>query len=121
MGLIDICPDLHEVSSNVLFQIIKLSSSPLFGKNFLVVDSYGRGSTSTAGDAYKQSVFSGLGSAYNNYGLNIAFVDLGELLAAAITDPESFGYEDVGPCTVDETTTVGQCSSPNSTVFYISE
>lgn len=113
--------DLSEVSSNVVFQILKLSSSPLFGKNFLVVDSYGRGNTTAKGDAYKLEVFHGVNSVHNAYNLNMAFADLGSLINAAVSDPASFGFESVGPCTVDETTTVGQCDNANATVFYMTE
>ncbi|KAF8891175.1 hypothetical protein CPB85DRAFT_1441064 [Mucidula mucida] len=113
--------DLDAVNSNIMFQILKLSSSPLNGKNFLVVDSYGRGNTSEAGDAYKLALFQGVGSAYNNMGLNVAFADLGNLINAAVADPESFGYESIGPCTVDDTTTVGECDNANSTIFYITD
>ncbi|KIY71457.1 carbohydrate esterase family 16 protein [Cylindrobasidium torrendii FP15055 ss-10] len=113
--------NMTDAANNVVFQILKLSSSPFYGKNFLIVDSYGRGTTSEAGEAWKQEIWTGARTAYNALDISLAFADLGELLDAVVAAPTDFGYENVGPCTVDAETTEGQCSSPNTTVFYIED
>ncbi|KIY73365.1 carbohydrate esterase family 16 protein [Cylindrobasidium torrendii FP15055 ss-10] len=111
--------DLADAADNVVFQILKLTSSPFFGKNFLIVDSYGRGNTSDAGEAWKTEIWKGARTAYNTEDISLAFVDMGGLITSMVSSPADFGFENVGPCTVSEDTIEGQCSNPNTTVFYI--
>ncbi|KAK0475447.1 carbohydrate esterase family 16 protein [Armillaria novae-zelandiae] len=107
--------DFPNTASNVIYELLLMTDSPLFAKNILVVDNYGRGN-------YKQSVFDGLGTLYSKRGANVGFVDLGNLWAAVLgTNPgcEAFGYVSAGACTVDDTTTEGQCDNPDETFYYI--
>lgn len=97
-----------------------MTSSPLYAKNILVVDSYGRGEQTTAGDDYKQELFDGL-STLSSQGTNVAFVDMGEFFSDVLSDVQAAGFEDVGPCTVSASTTAGECSNPDETVYYIEE
>ncbi|SJL18739.1 uncharacterized protein ARMOST_22339 [Armillaria ostoyae] len=109
-------------ANNVIYELLLMADSPLFAKNILVVDNYGRGNVTSYGNEYKQSVFDGLGTLYSNRGANVGFVDLGNLWAAVLgTNPgyEAFGYVSAGACTVDDTTTEGQCNNPDETFYYI--
>ncbi|KAG7442569.1 uncharacterized protein BT62DRAFT_935864 [Guyanagaster necrorhizus] len=109
------------IASDVLYELLLMTDSPLFAKNILVVDNYGRGNVTSYGNEYKQNVFDGLGTLYER-GVNVGFVDLGNLWAAVLgTNPgyEAFGYVSDGACTVNATTTVGQCDDPDETFYYI--
>ncbi|KAG6812632.1 hypothetical protein H0H92_001715 [Tricholoma furcatifolium] len=111
--------DLDLAAQNIAYEILVLSSSPTFARNFLIIDNYGRGTETAAGQAYKQEVFSSI-PALLNLGLNVAFVDFYPLWNAVLSsDPgyEAFGYTNPGACLVSNTTTVGGCSSPE-TYFY---
>ncbi|KAK0225279.1 hypothetical protein IW262DRAFT_1354511 [Armillaria fumosa] len=97
-------------ANNVIYELLLMTDSPLFAKNILVVDNYGRGNVTSYGNEYKQSVFDGLGTLYSKRGANVGFVDLGNLWAAVLgTNPgyEAFGYVSAGACTVDDTTVDG--------------
>ncbi|KAK0194805.1 carbohydrate esterase family 16 protein [Armillaria mellea] len=109
-------------ASNVIYELLLMTDSPLFAKNILVVDNYGRGNVTSYGNEYKQSVFDGLGTLFSKRGANVGFADLGNLWAAVLdTNPgyEAFGYVSPGACTVDDTTTEGQCDNPDETFYYI--
>ncbi|KAK0462397.1 uncharacterized protein EV420DRAFT_1524492 [Desarmillaria tabescens] len=110
------------IASDVVYELLLMTDSPLFAKNILIVDNYGRGNATSYGNEYKQSVFDGLGTLYSKRGANVGFVDLGNLWAAVLgTNPgyEAFGYVSPGACTVNDTTTVGQCDNPDETFYYI--
>lgn len=102
--------------------MLVLSSSPTFAKNFLVVDNYGRGKTTAAGEAYKQEVFSGLNALRSSYGVNVAFVDFANVWKGVLgSSPgyKAFGYTNPGACTVNGNTTVGACSDPDHSFYWI--
>lgn len=68
---------MPEAAQTILNEIQTLSSPPTNGKSFLVVDVYGRGNTSTWGEAYKQQVFDGLKAFHEGSAkLNVAYVDM---------------------------------------------
>ncbi|KAK0505402.1 carbohydrate esterase family 16 protein [Armillaria luteobubalina] len=109
-------------ANNVIYELLLMTDSPLFAKNILVVDNYGRGNVTSYGNEYKQTVFDGLGTLYSKRGAKVGFVDLGNLWAAILgTNPgyEAFGYVSTGACTVNDTTTEGQCDNPDETFYYI--
>ncbi|KAF9046919.1 hypothetical protein BDZ89DRAFT_1127368 [Hymenopellis radicata] len=108
------------VADSVIYELLKLSSSPLFAKNFLVVDSYGRGTQTAAGDAYKQELFDGL-TTLASRGINVAFVDMGDFITDVTSDIQAAGFSELGPCTINATTTVGECADPADTVYYIQD
>ncbi|KAF5385087.1 hypothetical protein D9615_001065 [Tricholomella constricta] len=68
--------DLNMVAQNIAYRLVVLSSSPAFARNVLVVDNYGRGTNTSAGEAFKQQVFSALKSLHTLLGMNIGYVDL---------------------------------------------
>jgi len=114
---------LPQAASEVIAQIQKLAASPTNGKNFLVLDNYGRGSQSTNGDAWKQAVFSGL-STLRSQGLNVAFVDFAPLWTAVLgTTPgfAAFGYTNPSSClpNLSQTDLSGECSAPNTSFYWL--
>ncbi|KAK0205063.1 carbohydrate esterase family 16 protein [Desarmillaria ectypa] len=115
--------DFPTTASNILYELIKLADSPLYVKNILVVDNYGRGNVTDEGEIYKQDLLDGLGSLTKIFtGVNVSFINFENFWTAALgSDPgyEAFGYQSSGTCTVNETTTVGQCSDLDTTFYYI--
>jgi len=114
---------LPQAASEVIGQIQKLAVSPTNGKNFLIVDNYGRGSRSANGDAWKQAVFSGL-STLRSQGLNVAFVDFAPLWTAVQgTTPgyAAFGYTNPSSClpNLSQTDLSGECSAPNTSFYWL--
>ncbi|TDL19421.1 hypothetical protein BD410DRAFT_441687 [Rickenella mellea] len=104
----------------IVYQIEVLASSPPYAKHFLVLDNYGRGSSSPAGDAYKQSVFEGLNALHTKLGLNVGYVDFKTVWDGVLHNPgyAAFGYSNQGFCTTS-TTTVGKCDDPEHTFYWI--
>jgi hypothetical protein len=103
------------------YNILRLSSSPTFAKNFLVVDNYGRGSHSTIGEDYKEELFSGLEVVRRVAKANVGFVDLSTLWDGVLGSTpgyEAFGYTNPGACLVDARTTVGACEDPARTFYW---
>lgn len=98
-----------------------LADSPLYAKNILVVDNYGRGNVTDEGEIYKQDLFDGIGSLTKIFtDVNVGFINFENLWTAVLgTDPgyEAFGYTSSGACTVNETTTLGQCGDPETTLY----
>lgn len=97
-----------------------LADSPLYAKNILVVDNYGRGNVTDEGEIYKQDLFDGIGTLTKKFtDVNVGFINFENLWTAVLgTDPgyEAFRYTSSGACTVNETTTVGQCDDPETTL-----
>ncbi|KAK0194079.1 carbohydrate esterase family 16 protein [Armillaria mellea] len=110
-------------ASNILYELIMLADSPLYAKNILVVDNYGRGNATDEGEIYKQDLFDGIGTLTKKFtDVNVGFINFENLWTAVLgTDPgyEAFGYTNSGACTVNETTTVSQCDDPETTFYYI--
>ncbi|KAG6841717.1 hypothetical protein C0991_007603 [Blastosporella zonata] len=112
--------DLNLAAQYLAYETLALTSSPTFAQNILIVDNYGRGTTSPAGQAYKQSVYSMIPTLHTKYGINVAYVDLSTVWDGVLgSNPgyQAFGYTNPGACLVSNTTTVGACSTPN-TYFY---
>ncbi|KAG6911268.1 hypothetical protein DXG01_002106 [Tephrocybe rancida] len=114
--------NLDLAAQNIAYEILVLTSSPTFARNILIVDDYGRGTTSPAGEAYKQAVFSMLPTLKNKFGINVAFVDLSTIWKGVLgSSPgyQAFGYTNPGACTVNNSTTVGACSSPDTSFYWL--
>lgn len=113
--------DLDLAAQNIIYNILVLSSSPTFARNILVVDNYGRGKKTPAGESFKQQVFSGL-QAVRSMGLNVAFVDFANIWNGVLGfSPgfKAFGYTNPGACAVNSETTVGACSDPDHSFYWI--
>ncbi len=46
---------------------------------------------------------------------------MGEFITDVTSDYQAAGFSELGPCTINATTTVGECADPNDTVYYIQE
>ncbi|KIK71568.1 carbohydrate esterase family 16 protein [Collybiopsis luxurians FD-317 M1] len=112
------------LASDIIYAVLELNSSPVFAKNFLIVDNYGRGTESSAGDAYKASLFSQLNELYSDsaYGLNIGFVDFKTVWDGVLNgNPgyEAFGYTNPGACLSSDLTISNECDDPSRTFYWI--
>lgn len=107
-------------AQNIAFTILRLSSSPAFGKNFLVIDNHGRGTETEAGAAFKAELFASLGSLQSS-GLNVGFIDLSTVWKGILgPNPgyEAFGYTSTDPCLVSASTTDGSCADPDHAFYW---
>jgi len=113
---------LSNQAGDIAYTILRLSSSPAFGKNFLVIDNHGRGTENLAGAAYKTELFQELSSINAaNFGLNIGFIDLSTVWNGVLgTSPgaAAFGYTSTSPCLASPATTVGSCTDPDHTFYW---
>lgn len=112
---------LSNAAENIIFTILRLSSSPAFGKNFLVIDNHGRGTESAAGAAFKAELFQGLGSLSSGLKLNVGFVDLSTIWNGVLGSTpgyQAFGYTSTSPCLSSPTTTAGSCADPAHAFYW---
>jgi hypothetical protein len=108
-------------AQNIAYHILVLTSSPTFARNILVIDNYGRGKKTPAGEAFKQEVFSMLQS-IRGLGVNIGFVDFSNLWNGVLGSTpgyRAFGYTNPGACTVNSETTVGACADPDHSFYWM--
>ncbi|KAF8644260.1 hypothetical protein AX16_008615 [Volvariella volvacea WC 439] len=106
----------------VIYTALRLLSYPTYARNILFVDNYGRGSRQPVGETYKAEVFQGVQALRRVYGANVAFADLFTIWDGVLGDSPghaAFGYTNAGACTVDETTTVGACSDPDHSFYWL--
>lgn len=116
------CPvDLDVASQNLAYILLILSSSPMFAKNILVLDDYGRGTSTPAGQLWKQNVFTALNT-LRTRGMNVGYVDFSTIWDGVLgTNPgyQAFGYTNPGACLVNTSTTVGACSDPDHSFYWL--
>lgn len=113
---------MESSAEGIIYDILELTSSPVFARNILVLDNYGRGTTTTAGESYKKEVFSGLNAIRNAYGLNIGFVDFKTIWDGVLNGspgPEAFGYTSTEPCVANTTTLAGACDDPDHAFYWL--
>ncbi|KAJ3916638.1 hypothetical protein F5877DRAFT_46197 [Lentinula edodes] len=115
---------LTTIASDIIYSILELSSNPVFAKNFLIVDNYGRGTESDAGDAYKTSLFTQLYEISNDldYDFSFAFVDFKTLWDGVLNGSpgyEAFGYTNAGACLSNDMSMTGECDDPEHTFYWI--
>ncbi|KAI0708321.1 hypothetical protein C8Q76DRAFT_627053 [Earliella scabrosa] len=131
--------NLQAAAQVILSQIRTLASPPTNARSFLVTDVYGRGTHTPAGDAFVQTVFSGLHDLHlgtNSTGqgeaegegpkLDVAFVQFSRIWDGVLgEDPgfEAFGYVSTDACivncSVELCTTEGMCEDPEHFFYYI--
>ncbi|KAI0649681.1 hypothetical protein C8Q79DRAFT_900650 [Trametes meyenii] len=122
--------NLQAAAQVILDQIRTLSSPPTNARSFLVTDVYGRGTHTPAGDAFVQSLFSGLhdlrANASSSARLNFAFAEFSRIWDGVLgADPgfKAFGYVSTDACVVNcsiqECTTDGMCDDPEHYFYYI--
>ncbi|KAF9011203.1 carbohydrate esterase family 16 protein [Cyathus striatus] len=113
----------QNIYGNVLYTILRLASSPIFAKNVLIIDNYGRGMTSAFGEEYKSQVFAGVNSFRKLIGLNIAFADLSTLWKGVLgptPGAAAFGYDNAGTCLTQDNSTEGCCTDPDKSFYWMS-
>ena len=121
--LVDGTGNLPAAAQAIITQIERLTAPPTNARSFLVIDDYGRGSESAAGDAFKKKYFNGLATLQEQIsGFRVAFVDLKTIWSGVLTTSPgfaAFGYKSNGACTVNSSTTVGECSDPDHTFYWL--
>jgi hypothetical protein len=125
---------MPQAAETLLNQIEILASPPTNARNFMVLDVYGRGTTAPSGEAYKQTIFTGL-SKFHESGvdvkissepvkLNISFINFAIIWNGVLgTSPgyKAFGYTSTDSCTQcnPSCTTIGMCSDPDHYFYWI--
>ncbi|KAI0703906.1 hypothetical protein C8T65DRAFT_654606 [Cerioporus squamosus] len=131
--------NLQAAAQVILTQIRRLADAPTNARSFLVTDVYGRGTHTPAGDAFVQTVFSGLHDLHlgiNSTGhgeaagegpaLKVAFAEFSRIWDGVLgADPgfEAFGYVSTDACITDCSdvfcSTEGMCDDPEHFFQYI--
>ena len=131
--------NLQAAAQVILSQIRILAGAPTHARSFLVVDDYGLGMHTPAGDAFVQTVFSGLGDFHrgiNSTGageaagegpkLDVAFALLSRIWDGVLgPDPgyAAFGYTSteacIRNCSLVFCSTVGMCDDAEHYFYYI--
>ncbi|KAJ7083403.1 carbohydrate esterase family 16 protein [Mycena belliarum] len=109
--------DMNQIAGVLVYTLLELSSSPSFAKNILIVDNYGLGKTSPAGDAFKQDLFTSLGTGRSLYGWNVGFVSFNNFWNGVLygtPGAAAFGYTSTGVCVQGNAT----CSDPSRTFYW---
>lgn len=114
--------NMHNAALVILNQMQILASPPTNARSFLITDVYGRGAHSAAGEAYKQTIFSGINQFHMGVNvsapLKVAFADFSRIWDGVLgTSPgfKAFGYTSTASCIVctdSGCTTDGMCSDP---------
>jgi hypothetical protein len=116
-------PTPDSVTGSFVYALEELTSSPIFATDILVIDNYGRGKSTPAGETFKKDVFAGLGGlAARTPHLNIGYVDLSTVWDGVLgTTPgmEAFGYTAIGPCV--SATGGAACASPSTTFYWVGQ
>ncbi|KAF8204205.1 hypothetical protein K438DRAFT_1580018, partial [Mycena galopus ATCC 62051] len=82
-----------------------------------IVDNYGLGQTSPAGDAFKQDLFTSLGTGRRLYGWNVGFASFNSIWEGVLygsPGASAFGYSDTGICVQGKET----CADPAHTFYW---
>jgi len=115
--------NLPLAAQTIINEITLLTQAPTNARSFLVIDDYGFGSETVAGDAFKKQYFNGLATLQQQIpGFRVAFVDLKTLWSGVLTASPgfaAFGYTSKANCLVNSTSTVGECSDPDHTFYWI--
>lgn len=115
--------NLPVAAQTIIDQIKLLTQAPTNARSFLVLDISGQGKAIPTADAFRQKYFSGLNTLHSSIsGFRVAFVNFLPIWTGVLgTTPgfKAFGYTSSGACTVNSSTTVGACSDPAHTFFWI--
>lgn len=80
--------------------------------------------TTAAGEAFKEDIFTALGTGRRLYEWNVGFVSFASIWQGVLgSNPgyAAFGYTDPGTCTASPNTTMGSCDDPDHTFYWIGE
>ncbi|KAK7063647.1 hypothetical protein R3P38DRAFT_2819591 [Favolaschia claudopus] len=109
--------DMTNIAGVLVYTMLGLASSPSFAKNILIVDNYGLGKTSPAGDAFKQNLFTALGTGRRLYSWNVGFASLNSIWEGVLygsPGASAFGYCNTGVCVQNGET----CADPAHTLYW---
>ncbi|EIW79505.1 carbohydrate esterase family 16 protein [Coniophora puteana RWD-64-598 SS2] len=113
---------LPQAAQDLLGQMKILASAPTNAKNFLVTDVYGRGTETTDGQAWLQSIFDGL-IEFHSQGINVAFANYARIWDGVLGSDsgyEAFGYTNTSACVIGNgTLTYGSCAQPQTYFYWI--
>ncbi|KAF8074684.1 hypothetical protein FPV67DRAFT_1559372 [Lyophyllum atratum] len=122
--------NMQAAAQSLLNQIELLASPPTNARSFLVLDVYGRGTTSPRGESFKQTIFTGLHNFHtrnpkNGPRLRVSYVDFSTIWNGVLgPDPgyKAFGYVSTEQCTRctdgGGCSTVGACSDPEHYFYW---
>ncbi|KAJ3565342.1 hypothetical protein NP233_g7689 [Leucocoprinus birnbaumii] len=127
---------MPQAAQTLLDQIQILASPPTNARNFMVLDVYGRGTTAPSGEAFKQTIYTGL-SDYHTTGIqvngtktpvkvNISYINFANIWDGVLGDDpgyKAFGFTSTDSCTQCTAdlgcTTIGMCDDPNHYFYWI--
>lgn len=127
---------MPQAAQTLLDQIQILASPPTNARNFMVSDVYGRGTTAPSGEAFKQTIYTGLSEFHetgikingtsNPVKVNIAYINLANIWDGVLgSSPgyKAFGYNSTDSCTQCTAslgcTTIGMCDDPDHYFYWI--
>ncbi|KAJ7605068.1 hypothetical protein DFH06DRAFT_1310289 [Mycena polygramma] len=96
--------ELNNIAGVLVYSLLELTSSPSFANNILVIDNYGLGKTSPAGDGFKQDLFTSVGTGRRLYGWNVGFASFNSIWEGVLygsPGAAAFGYTNTGTCVQD--------------------
>ncbi|KAJ7757649.1 carbohydrate esterase family 16 protein [Mycena metata] len=110
--------NMNQIAGVQVWTSLELASATSFAENVLVVDNYGLGKTSPMGDAYKQYVFTAVGTSrrqgdFKNVGF-ASFNGIWEGILYGSPGAAAFGYTNTGVCVQNGQT----CSDPAHTLYW---
>ncbi|EMD36670.1 carbohydrate esterase family 16 protein [Gelatoporia subvermispora B] len=120
---------MPQAAQVILNQIQILAAPPTNARAFLITDVYGRGAHSAWGEAYKQSIYSGLAQYHDGTNIsapiNWAFANFAHIWDGVLDGPpgyRAFGYTNTSACTTcndDGCTMVGMCDDAEHYFYWI--
>lgn len=111
---------MQAAAQALLHQIEVLSSPPTNGRSFMVLDIYGRGTTTPPGEGFKKTIFDGLHHFHtrtNGTQLDVSYVDFSTIWNGVLGPRpgySAFGFTNPGSCLDD------QCSDPDHYFYWFS-
>ncbi|KAJ7894589.1 hypothetical protein B0H13DRAFT_2036102, partial [Mycena leptocephala] len=109
--------DMNQIAGVLVYTMLGLTSSQSFAKNILIVDNYGLGKTSPTGDAFKNDLFTSLGTGHRLYGWNVGFASFNSIWEGVLygsPGASAFGYTNTGTCVQGSQT----CADPAHTLYW---
>ncbi|KAJ6606828.1 hypothetical protein B0H10DRAFT_1819515 [Mycena sp. CBHHK59/15] len=110
--------NMNQIAGVLVYTMLGLTSSQSFAKNILIVDNYGLGKTSPAGDAFKTDLFVSLGTGHRLYGWNVGFASFKGIWEGVLYGSPgyaAFGYTNPGTCVQSSGST---CADPAHTFYW---
>ncbi|KAG6846274.1 hypothetical protein H0H93_014923, partial [Arthromyces matolae] len=112
----------------LLNQIELLASPPTNARNFMVLDVYGVGVQTPSGEAFKQTIYTGLSNFHagkNGTRLNVSYINFSTIWDGVLgSDPgyAAFGYTSTDSCVQCDNngcSSTGTCDDPDHYFYWI--